>query len=290
MIITRRNGSLFLVEQNEHARLAADLCERWGNERFATPSPREPTLLATAMHDEGWRAADDAVRFNSEAGRPLHFLEIDIADHIDLYRRGVELAAGRDAYAGLLVSMHWTGLYRSRWGLQETTVFVKEDEPLARLLNEVVTAEEQRWIELKRSLVAGTRRSDFEAELWHNYELLQAHDVMSLYVCTGVVRPPAEGDETVPVISTLKAIDQTPGTRTIEAVPTRTGAERVELRLTPVEPGVVVVDPYPFDEDGISVRATARVIPDRRYASPEEARDAVAAAESVQIGAAFRRA
>ena len=52
---------------------------------------------------------------------------------------------------------------------------------------------------------------------------------------------------------------------------------------------VVIVDPYPFDEDRISVSATARVIPDRRYASTEEGRDAVAGAESVQIGAELRR-
>jgi hypothetical protein len=290
MIITRRNGSLFLVEQNEHARLAGDLWEHWGNERFGTPSPPESTRLATTMHDEGWRAADEEVRFNSEAGRPLHFLEIEMAEHIDLYRRGVEMAVDRDAYAGLLVSMHWTGLYRSRWGLQETTVFAKEEDSVAQLLDTVVADEEQRWIELKRSLLAGTRRSDFEAELWHNYELLQAHDVMSLYVCTGVVRPAADGDRPVPVLSTLKAIEQTPGTRTIETVPTRTGSARVDLRLTPVEPGVVVLDPYPFDEDGIGVSATASVIPDRRYESTEEARDAVAAAESVQIGVEFRRA
>jgi hypothetical protein len=290
MIITRRDGSLFLVDQNEHARLAGYLCERWGNERFAIPSPPQSTLLATTMHDEGWRAADDAVRFNAEAARPLHFLEIDISEHIDLYHRGVEMTVERDAYAGLLVSMHWTGLYRSRWGLQQGGVFAQEDAPLAQRLNQIVADEEHRWIELKRGLVAGTRRSDFEAHLWHNYELLQAHDVLSLYVCTGVLCPPGEGDQSVPVISTLKAIDQTPGTRTVETVPTRTGSERVDLRLTPVEPGVVIVDPYPFDEDRISVSATARVIPDRRYASTEEARDAVAGAESVQIGAELRRA
>jgi hypothetical protein len=288
MIITRRNGSLFLVDQNEHARLARDLCEHWGNERFAAPSPRDGALVAASLHDEGWRAADEEVRFNAEAGRPLHFLEIDIADHIAFYRRGVEAAIARDAYGGLLVSMHWTGLYRSRWGAQDGAIFVQEDTPVARLQNQCVAAEEQRWIELKRPLVVGRRRSDFEAELWHNYELLQAHDVLSLYVCTGVFRP--ADDERVAVTSTLKALDQTPGARVIAAVPPRTGSDRVDLRLTPVEAGVVTVDPYPFDEDALRVSAIARVIPDLQYASAQDARAAVAAAESVRIGCELRRA
>jgi len=288
MIITRRNGSLFLVDQTEHARLARDLCEHWGNERFAAPSPRDGTLVAAELHDEGWRAADEEVRFNGDAGRPLHFLEIGIADHISFYRRGVEAALERDPYGGLLVSMHWTGLYRSRWGAQDGAIFVQDDTPVARLQNECVAAEEQRWIELKQRLVTGRRRSDFEAELWHNYELLQAHDVLSLYVCTGVFS--AGDDEPVAVTSTLKALDQTPGSRVIVAVPPRTGSDRVDLRLTPVEAGVVTVDPYPFDEDALSVSAIARAIPDLRYASAQEARAAVTAAECVRIGCELRRA
>ena len=114
---------------------------------------------------------------------------------------------------------------------------------------------------------------------------------MSLYVCTGVLRPPAEGDQADPVISTLQAIDQTSGHPDDRDRADPHGVRaRVDLRLAPVEAGVVIVDPYPFDEDAISVSAPARVIPDRRYTSREEARDAVAAAESVQIDCELRRA
>jgi hypothetical protein len=290
MIITARNGSLFLVDQNEHGRLAGELCERWGNESFAAPEPREGTLLAAAMHDDGWREADDEVRFNAQQGRPLHFLEIDLTDHVELYRGGVERAIAADAYGGLLVSMHWTGLYRARWGVQEASVFAASQTPLAALLSEVVDAEERRWIELKRVAGAGSRRSDFEMRLWHNYEVLQAHDVLSLYVCTAVLRPAGAHDETRPVVSTLATIEQVPGVRTIDGVPTRPGSPRVELRLTSIEPGVVTIDPFPFSGDALALSVTARAIPNRRYASADEANAAVAAGERETIDCELRPA
>jgi hypothetical protein len=289
MIITRRNGSLFLVDQNEHARLARDLCEHWGNDRFRPPSPREGTRLAAELHDEGWREADEEVRFNPDQGRPLHFLEIDIGDHIDFYRRGVEAALERDAYGALLVSMHWTGLYRSRWAAQDGAIFIQQDSPVAARQSEVVAAEERRWIDLKRPLLEGRRRSDFESELWHNYELLQVHDVLSLYLCTAVLRPGGEGDAALPVTATLRGIDQALGDRTIEAVPEHSGGDRVALRMTAVQENVVTVDPYPFDQPAISVVALARVIPDHHYESAEQVTAALGAGERAQITCELRR-
>jgi hypothetical protein len=289
MIITARNGSLFMVDQNEHGRLAGELCERWGNDAFAAPHPQTGTQLAAAMHDDGWRAADDEVRFNAQAGRPMHFLEIDLADHVELYRRGVERTLEADPYAGLLVSMHWTGLYRSRWGVQRSGVFADQDASLSALLNEVVDTEERRWIELKRTLAADTRRSDFELELWHNYEMLQAQDVLSLYVCMAVLEPAGDDAETKPATATLASLDQSAGVRTIDLVPTRPGRERAELRLTVVEPGVVTVDPFPFAEDSIVAAVSARVIPNRSYASAAQAREAAEQGERTTIACELRR-
>jgi len=287
MIITARNGSLFLVDQNEHGRVAGELCERWGNDAFAVPHPFEGARIAAAMHDDGWRTPDDEVRFNPQAGRPLHFLEIDLAEHVEFYREGVERVLAIDPYAGLLASMHWTGLYQSRWGVQDGAIFASQETALAKLLREVVDGEERRWIELKHSLGAGTRRSDFEVELWHNYETLQAHDVLSLYACTAVLRP-EDGPE-LPVTSTVASIEQSPGVRTIDGVPTRPGRERVELRLTVLAADVVTVDPFPFAGDAVRVAATARVIPNRRYESAAQVADALAAGERATIACELRR-
>jgi hypothetical protein len=284
MLISRRQGELCLVEQVEHASLCGDLVTHWGNERFASPDPLDGARTGAAMHDEGWREPDEQPLFNSEGARPLHFLEIEMKDHIPLYARGVDRAFEADSYGGLLVSMHWTGLYRSRWGMQggrvEFADEAQQDESVAR--------EERRWIDVKRGLLSETRRSDFEAALWHNYDLLQAWDLLSLYVCL-IDLAPADGVAARGVHETLRSIDQEPGPRTIGSVPVAVGRERVELVLRAEQPGVVTVDPYPFDQDELNWTVKARVIPDREYADAADAAGEVRRARETSISCVMRR-
>jgi uncharacterized protein DUF3891 len=285
MLISRRNGELYLVDQLEHARLCGDLVSHWGNERFAAPVPRERVRLGAAMHDEGWREADETPLFNAEAGRPLHFLEIAMQEHVPLYGRGVDRAFAADPYAGLMVSMHWTGLYRGRWGMQAGKIEFADEA----LQEEAVGREERRWIEVKRDLVTDTRRSDFEQHLWHHYDLLQAWDLLSLYVCL-IDLSPADEVAARPVPATLKSIDPEPGPRTIGSVPVAVAGERVELVLRAVEPGVVTLDPYPFDADDMAWSVAARVIPDRRYESQADAAATLQRAPTATISCRMRRA
>lgn len=289
MLISRRNDKLVHIEQNEHGRLAGDLCSMWGNDRFAAPARPESTRIAAAMHDEGWREADNAPLMNPSEERPLHFLEIAMEDHVPLYGRGVDRVFERDPYAGLLVSMHWTGLYRSRWGMQSGAVFQGGGETEAeRLQNAAVDHEERRWIDVKRELMREARRSDLEAGLWHGYDLLQTWDLLSLYVSLMNIRP-STGDA-VPLASTLKSIDQAPGAKVIESVPLRIAGDRVDLVLTPVEDGTVTVDPYPFRDDAIEVSVTGKAIADRAYATAEESREALDGGEEVTLTCRMTRA
>jgi hypothetical protein len=279
MLVSRRDGYLLLVDQNEHGRLAGDIAARWGNDRFAQPARRDSTLIAAAMHDDGWREADAVPLFNLEEHRPLHFLEIDMSEHVPLYRRGVERVSERDPYAGLLVSMHWTGLYRGRWGLQSGGVFrAGEVSAATRLQDEAVEEQERRWIEIKRELAFEGPRSDFEAALWNNYELLQAFDLLSLYLCTANLAP-APGARPQQLTSVLGGIDQQPGPRVISAVPLRPGA-RADLMLEPTGERGVIVEPFPFDQAPVELAASGRAIPDRRYESPDAVSDALKQAES----------
>lgn len=289
MLITRRDDRLVLIEQNEHGRLAGQLVDHWGNERFAAPTPLEHVRTATATHDEGWREPDAEPLFNAAEGRPLHFLEIEPADHMVLYRRGIETVVRADPYAGLLVSMHWTGLYRTRWGMQTGTIaFGSGASETERLQDEAVAAEERRWIDVKRGLIGSTTRSEFEAHLWHNYELLQVYDLLSLHACLSDLTP-ADDAPSRTVAETLKSLDPEPGPRTIESVPTGPLGERTELTLRAVDPSVVAIDPYPFASDAIEVSATGVAIPDRRYADADDARAAVAAGDAVTVSVRFVR-
>lgn len=282
MLVSRRNDELVLVTQPDHAEMAGEMAAHWGNDRFAPLEPRESVRAAVTLHDDGWSEADATPLIHHGEARPLHFLEIDMEEHIPLYARGVNRTFERDAYAGLLVSMHWTGLYRGRWGLQEGRLQWDERGRVEQLQDEVVAQEERRWIDVKQQLHDSGPRSDLEVGLWHNYDLLQVFDQLSLYVCM-INLSPAEGVPARTVASTLKSIDQEPGERTIASVPLRPGGERVELTLRPVEAGVVAVDPYPFDAPEVTFGVPATAIPDRRYETVDELSAAVEAGRRLAI-------
>src|SRR5579859_2231599 len=97
--------------------------------------------------------------FNSEQGRLAHFLEVPLEETVGPYGRGVDAVYAQDVHAGALVSMHWAGLYRTRWGLQA-------GGPVPHPLTaEVVAEQERRWVSALREAWGGNGlRSEFEQQ------------------------------------------------------------------------------------------------------------------------------
>lgn len=289
MLIVRKPEGLLLIDQMEHGRLVGVFAAHWGNDQFPSVTPREPVVLAAALHDQGWEEPDARPLHNAEASRPAHFTEVPNEQHIDLYRPGVEAVTRIDPYAGILVGMHWIGLYRRRWGSNgpwdRTAAHAPERD---RRIDAAVLEEERRWAALKQDLwpKAG-RRSRFEEGLWTNYELLQVWDVLSLSCCmmpldvvSSATAPPVDA------ISTLGSLQHEARERLVGRVPGSEDAvhpsvrsapddRRVDLRVRVVAPKVVAVDPYPFDAPLASLRITGRMIPDRAYPTESETQEAV---------------
>ncbi len=284
MLVTRRHGELWLITHPEHGRVAGELGSHWGNDRFQTPAQHEALLLAAIHHDDGWYELDGRPSFNAEKARPAHFLELPLEVTVGPYGRGVDSVYARDRHAGALVSMHWAGLYHTRFGLHG-------GEPVGHPLAVEVVAEQdhRRAAALREAWGGRGLRSEFEHQTWYAYELLQALDLMSLAL--GLVDPaePAT-DDPVPVPSTLARIEQPRGARSIPAVPVAPGGPYVELTLRIPSPGVVSLDPYPFSEPSFELEVSARRVDDRRYASAEDAvrayHDADPQAIRIQIGPA----
>jgi hypothetical protein len=281
MLVTRRHGQLFLITHPEHGRVAGELCRRWGNDLFQTPVQHEALLIAATHHDDGWYELDGRPPFNAQHARPAHFLELPLEVTVGPYGRGVDSVYARNGHAGALVSMHWAGLYHTRFGLDG-------GQPVAHpLAVEVVAEQDHRRVAALRDAWGGNGlRSEFERQTWYAYELLQTFDLMALAL--GLVDPgePAT-DDAVPVTSTLARVEQPRGARSIPAVPVGAGGPYVELTLRIASPGVVTLDPYPFSEPAFELVVSARQIEDRRYASADDAaaayRDAEEGAIRIQI-------
>ena len=112
------DGSTYVSTQEEHAELSAQFAAHWGNDRFARLRPYDTMVFATTFHDSGYREWEGMPRMDVEKGRPYgHRERIPGFEDTELkaYRRNADWVRGHDLYAGLLVSMHRTGLWRGRY-------------------------------------------------------------------------------------------------------------------------------------------------------------------------------
>src|ERR1700739_3948197 len=114
----------WLVTHPDHARLAGAFAERWGNDLFTQPEPREHVLRGIARHDDGWAARDAQPQitrqgkpsaFSTElVGKYSGFEEIDLPDYLAVRERAVREIALEDPYAAILISMHTYSLLHDR--------------------------------------------------------------------------------------------------------------------------------------------------------------------------------
>lgn len=269
MIINRRGDTIELIDQVEHGRVAGELASAWGNQVFERPAPMPAVSLAAGKHDEGWRAIDGALLFDELAARPLHFLDIDVERHIPLYRAGVERVSMLDAYAGLLVGMHWSGIYRGRWQRPGATTRLARTPGDEQALAAVVRAEEERWIAVReQTWTEHEPRAVFETRLWHHFELLQLWDLLSLFCCV-VPDEPAPPSPIVPWGPQMSGTEHVSQAVTLPTVGLAPGGPRVDVVARVVAPGPVVeLDPFPF-AGPVDVDVEVRTLPDRAWTRAE---------------------
>lgn len=260
MIVVPRGGRLLLVRQLDHAALAGVVAGAWGNAGFERPHPVGPVVLAASRHDEGWREWDDQIRYDPARKRPLSFLDVDIEDYVSLYARGIRRIADLDPYAGLLAGMHGTGNVCGRWGTQHGIRLTAYDAATwPAVIERYVLEQEALQSRLKLRLLGlnpTVRRSVFERRLWAHYELLQAWDRLSLFLCRSDPRLPAEAE--------------------LGQVPVALDGPDTELPGVRARgDGSATVVPWPLDRDAIQLSVPVRSIPERDYETEDDMRGEV---------------
>ena len=261
MIVTRRSDELHLVSQVDHGRLAGVLAASWGNDRFATPAVRDALVIAATHHDDGWRQIEPL--YHEGEGRPRHFTEVSLADSVAAHRAAIDEVYERYLLAGALSGMHRAGLHSARWGLGGAP----DGDPLGAQL---VADEERRWVAaIRRSWDFVGRRSQFEAEVWFAYEILQAIDLLALAIPMLDLGVRSGTAEARAMGSTLALIDQPAGPRLVVGTPTRVAGDHVDVRIWVEEPRRVLLRPYPFGSRELELEFPVRRIADRRYEAEE---------------------
>jgi Protein of unknown function (DUF3891) len=223
------DGSLILIAQTDHAKLSGQCAAHWGNDSFARPKPHEAVVRAAMFHDSGWYDYEASPSIAAETGRPLNFLQVAWGrPQRRAFEWAIDWMTRIDPYSGLLVSKHRTGLQRGRYDKVAHPKFfntqnLPEDNEDFLARNEAAQAEAMRKYD--------------PTEFWTNYQLLQAFDLMSLFLCNKDV------------------VDDY-----IEPVPTSYDGKSppVRLALKTLEENMIEVDPYPFEQRLLHVQLLRR--------------------------------
>jgi hypothetical protein len=248
-----KDGSSFVSTQEDHAELSAQFAAHWGNPEFSRLRPYESMVFATTYHDSGYREWEGSPPINLEKGRPYAHRET-IPDfettELQAYAKNVEWVLAHDRYAGLIVSMHRTGLWENRYdAFSHPKGRLRERSPDVKAAKQAL---EQKQQEEKNSL--GQGNPAFAEELWFNFRALQIYDLLSLYFCCDGYATDDQFKEDL-----------------IAPVPLAYGSsEQVELRIVPAGPQTVRFTPYPFDVAPLGVAVRARHLTPGTFASADE--------------------
>src|ERR1700753_54718 len=186
----------WLVTHVDHAHLAGAFADRWGNELFPPPEPRERVLRGIHAHDDGWAARDQKPQITRQGkpsafsvelvGKYSAFEEIDLADYLAVRERAVRMVAEADAYAALLVSMHTYNLLTAR---ADRSTIQPEQLPL---LDAFLARQSEFQGDLRARLAADKQLAPEEIappRIEDHFRLLQACDNLSLLSCVDYPRP-----------------------------------------------------------------------------------------------------
>jgi Protein of unknown function (DUF3891) len=249
MIIQEQGDHLILIRQTDHAMLSGFLARALGNKSFTKPEPFESFCLAAAEHDNGWNEWELVPQIDQKTFSPYNFMSIPTEEHIALYQRGIERVVRVDRYAGLLVSMHCSGLYdRSRATMPGFSAkYVKANE--SPLVSDFIQRLRLQQLRLKVDLRADSIYKSYadDKTLQANLSRLEALDRLSLYFCLA----PLDGS-------------------TIDSVPTNGNGHEADWDLQPAGNNLVTLNPYPFMKDPLEISILARRVPKRPYADETE--------------------
>ncbi len=238
-----KDGRSYVSLQEDHAELAAQFAAHWGNQRFSRLRPYQTMVFATTFHDSGYRDFEGNPPMNVDKGRPYaHREEVPNFEAVELkaYAHNADWVGSQDLYAGLIVSMHRTGLWQNRYNIfTEPAMRARER---SQAVQDAKREMETKQAEIKKQIAI--HRAGFDIELAYNYMALQIFDLLSLYFCCDGYANESEFKEYA-----------------IAPVPfSYDSNETVRLTIKPNGAGSVIFDPYPFDVSPLKVSARARII------------------------------
>jgi Protein of unknown function (DUF3891) len=260
MMLLRKDGlDVIAILQPCHAWLSGQMARAWGNRHFAAPTPYDEVCLAAEQHDIGWLDWEMAPALDVETGLPQEFFKVPAKAHVALWREGVRRARVFGCYPALLVSLHADTIYAQHFNPSKAAA--ETAEAVRAFLDEQHRFQALMVASMRADPKLAERASPETIE--HNRLLIAALDRMSLEICWGVKK-----EIKIPNVPTV-------------------GAGTTEARMQPGDG--LVLDPWPFREASIAVRAEGKRLRGR-FATEADLRRALDEAEPVLVTAVLHRA
>jgi len=242
-----------LITQYDHAILAGDLMERWGNETFSSPQPRGEVLFAVREHDCGWKEWDSSPKINPENGYPANFMEMESSDQSGIWRRSFESHSDEHPYASALVALHFARFNRK--------ILIKDPSDVnAKLLEGAIDGFVSDKLGMEHSKPGGIPR-----EVKINLRLLQVVDIISLALCHGW--------------ESMEIAD----------VPVDYGGNSARLVLNSNDGFNFTISPYPFSGTTLELRVQARKLVRKSYSGDEDLRRSLGSAPYAALDFTIRK-
>lgn len=233
------DGSHLVLTMEEHTATGAVLARHFGGtELFDRPEPTELFVELVAEHDRGWVPVDNMVERDPNTDLPWNVFDAPLAHSLTAGAGTIDYNERCHPYRGLLASMHISGLYNGRFGMNEPQSLGDFEANEAAALTEFLDTEQQRRDRLEGELAADPATAWWVERdiIMKCYKALQFFDMLALWL--QVAHPHGRG----PMVWA--------------GVPGR-NAEHV-IQIEQLDDTRVSLDPYPFDTDGLAIVVTGR--------------------------------
>ena len=259
--ITLEDGTpaWLLVSQVEHARVSGELTSAW-REPFSAE-----VIEAITHHDDGWAKWEATPQLDPARGRPLSFLEMPVADAIEIWNDSIATARQIGLLAGAMVAGHFISLAS---GSDRAT------QPLTAEWLRATAGKRAGWLaEWQHSNPSHTRKLADRAE-----QMLFTADLLSLWLCCD---GPIADEDTAAVVPNTEMESRTStilGKYHFAADSTSVGDAEIAWRGS--------LAPWPFAARELELAASARAVQAAKYATWAEID---AASHPVQLGWQLRQ-
>ena len=238
------DGTIVMITQNDHAQLSGLFAAHWGNKLFAKPQPYMSLVRAAMFHDRGWIRYETGPQLNAEGKTPNYREVPSDSAQIEAFEWAGDWLGSIDAYAGLMIAKHRTGLYQGRYGVMTSPSAIQRGKLKPEIEGLISRSE------AKQKAIA--EKFDTK-ELMTNYKLLQVWDLISLYICSTETLKP---DRIAPVPCDYD------------------GTSSVDMTLSPTGPNTIALDPYPFSQPTLNANLVFRRLTQTKFKDEEELQSA----------------